>query len=448
MIFRPAFPLALAVALLAAAAPSLPLSGHGWIGAAWADDDDDGGWDDDDDDDGGRDDDDDDDDDDDGGRSAAPVAPPPAPSPPPPLSAPDEIVALALSEADLAILTAQGFQVVEEVAVPAFAATARRLRIPPGTALATARQTVRALATGGDADFNHYYRYEQGFPADCRDLECPARHIVDWPELPRRETACGRTVAVGMIDTGINDAHEAFSGARLEVRRLAAGDFAPSRAVHGTAVAALLVGDPATRSPGLVPGSRLVAVDAFHLQGTDERADAFALVEALGFLAEEGVRVINLSLAGPPNTVLEDVVGRLTGDLDVVVVAAVGNDGPRAAPAYPAAYPSVIGVTAVDRDGTVYRRATQGTHVDLAAPGVAVWTAASISGARWKTGTSFAAPFVSAAAAILREARPELPAREIGEELRRLATDLGDPGPDPAYGAGLVGLGQLCSDAA
>jgi subtilisin family serine protease len=101
----------------------------------------------------------------------------------------------------------------------------------------------------------------------------------------------------------------------------------------------------------------------------------------------------------------------------------------------------------VDREGAVYRRAVRGPHVDLAAPGVNVWTAASVSGARWKTGTSFATPFVSAAAALLREARPELTALEVGEELRRLATDLGDPGPDPVYGAGLLNIGSLCSDA-
>jgi subtilisin family serine protease len=196
-----------------------------------------------------------------------------------------------------------------------------------------------------------------------------------------------------------------------------------------------------------VPASRLVALDAFHRTGGDERADAFTLVEALGALAAEGVGVINLSLAGPSNAVLEEVIDRLVFESDIVVVAAVGNDGPSADPAYPAAYDPVLAVTAVDRDGQVYRRAVRGTHVDLAAPGVDVWTAASISGARFKTGTSFAVPFVSAAATILREARPDLTAPEVGEELRRLATDLGDPGPDPVYGAGLLNIDALCTDA-
>lgn len=432
--------------------------------AAWADDDDDdGGRDDDDDDDddgGGRDDDDDDDgrrdDDDDDGvvrrsitQSATPtrVAPaptPPSPAPAPPVSAPDEIVALSLTEEDLSVLTAQGFDLIEELAVPAFSLTSRRLEIPPGVTLSEARQIVRSLPSGQDADFNHYYRSEQSAFENCRDLECPARIAIDWPSIPNRESACGRTVAIGMIDTGINETHDTFAGARLDLRRLSQDDFDPSRAVHGTAIAALFVGDPTTRSPGLVPGSRLVAVDAFHRVGGDERADVFKLVEAVGVLAGQDVGVINLSLAGPPNTVLAGLMDRLVFEQDIVVAAAVGNLGPNAEPAYPAAYDPVIAVTAVDRNLSVYRRAVRGPHVDLAAPGVDVWTAASISGARPKTGTSFAVPFVSAAAAMLRETRPDLDAAAIEGELRRLARDAGDPGPDPIFGAGLVSINGLC----
>jgi len=424
--------------------------------AVWADneddDDDDYGGGDDDDDDGfrGRDDDDHDDDvdDDDGGlsggkRDAGPVA---RPAPPPPVSAPDEIVALALTETDLAALTAQGFEIVAEIAVPGLAATSRRLRVPPGATLADARDAVRALPSGQDADFNHYYRAEQGFPESCVGNECPARIAIDWPTVADRQGACGGSVTIGMIDTGINETHETFAGARLEVRRLGRDDLDPSRAIHGTAVAALLVGDPATRSPGLVPGARVMAIDAFHRAGSDERVDVFSLIEALGTLTEEDVEVINLSLAGPENTVLAEVVDRLVFEEDIVVVSAVGNLGPNAEPAHPAALDPVIAVTAVDRDGNIYRRAVRGAHVDLAAPGVDVWTAASVSGARWKTGTSFAVPFVTAAAAMLRESRPDLEAARVGEELRRLARDIGDPGPDPVFGAGLLDVAGLCGE--
>ncbi len=372
---------------------------------------------------------------------AAPVVP----APPPPVSAPDEIVALALDPTDLAALEAQGFSLIEEIEVVALATISRRLRIPPDTSLAEARDIVRALPTGQDADFNHYYRAEQGFTEDCSGLDCPAREAIGWPKLPMRETACARSVSVGMIDTGINADHPTFTGARLEVHRLGPAELDPSKAVHGTAVAALLVGDPTSRSPGLIPGSRLVAVDAFHRSRGDERADVFTLIDALSFLASRGVGVINLSLAGPDNTVLSAAIDRLVTDGQIVVVSAVGNAGPNAEPAFPAAYDAVIAVTAVDRSGQVYRRAIRGPHVDIAAPGVNVWTAASISGARHKTGTSFAVPFVTAAAAMLREARPDLPASEVAAELQRLAVDIGEAGPDVIYGAGLLNIGTLCS---
>lgn len=355
---------------------------------------------------------------------------------------PDEVVALNIGPDDLAALQSEGFELLQVMPVDGFDSQMLRLRIPPDQPLFDAWRRVRALPTGEVSDFNHFYRAEQ---ASCLGAECPERALVGWRVAPNRATACGRNVTIGMIDSGINNSHETFRGAALDVLRIAPGRMSPARSVHGTAVAALLVGDPASRSPGLVPGARLVAVDAFHSAGDDERTDLFTLVEALGHLAQEGVQVINLSLAGPHNLVLEHVIDRLTREMNIVVVAAVGNDGPTAGPAYPAGYPRVLAVTAVDRTGALYAQAIRGPHVDIAAPGVEVWTAASVKGARWKTGTSFAAPFVTAAAAILRETRPGLSVEEIAVELQRRARDLGPPGIDPEFGAGLLNLGPFCS---
>jgi subtilisin family serine protease len=267
---------------------------------------------------------------------------------------------------------------------------------------------------------------------------------IGWPEIPARSGVCGEGVPIGMVDTGINDRHDTFRGARMEVTRLTPDGLDPATAVHGTAVAALFVGDPGSRSPGLIPGARLVAVDAFHRAGTDERADVFALVAALDLLADSEVRVVNLSLAGPPNDVLAEAIARLSRDRDILFVAAAGNGGPAADPQYPAAYPEVLAVTAVDRRFEPWRRAARGEHVDLAAPGVDVWTAASIRGARTKTGTSFAAPFVSAAAALVRAQFPDLTADEVRAALIATAADLGNPGRDDVYGAGLLSSSGLC----
>ncbi len=382
-------------------------------------------------------------------RGRAQAAPPPTPRPD---RAPGEIVARGLTPEDTAALVAQGFVVLESVNLASLATTIRRFDAPDGLSLDDARAALRALPSGEAADFNHYYRtgeaaVPQTSEPTCDGLHCPARALINWPE-GIGPSGCGAPVRIGMVDTGLNPDHEALRGARIDLSRVAPEDFSPSAAIHGTAVAALLVGDPATRVPGLLPDLPLVAVDAFHKDAGDERADAFTLVRALDLLAQRGVRVINLSLAGPSNTVLGDTLTQLTDQRQIVVVAASGNAGPRADPAYPAAYDSVIAVTAVDRNGTAYRRAGRGPHVDLAAQGVEVWTAASVSGARWKTGTSFAAPYVTAAVALWLQHDPTLTPQAIRARLAASATDLGTEGHDQTYGHGLLDLGGSCPGAA
>jgi subtilisin family serine protease len=379
-----------------------------------------------------------------------------APAPratPRPTEAPREIIARGLSDADAAALAAQGYGVLDRIDLASLGVNIQRLSVPEGTTLAEARAAVQALPTGETADFNHYYRAEAEelpaptggavLPAPCDGLHCPARALIHWPEHIGAQT-CGAPVTIGMIDTGINTDHAALAGAQVVLTRVAPEDYNASDAIHGTAVAAILVGDPASRAPGLLPGLPLVAVDAFHKASGDERADVYTLVRGLDQLIGAGASVINLSLAGPPNTVLEDTLAAIEAAQGAVIVAAAGNGGPNAPPAYPAAYDSVIAVTAVDKGARAYRRAGRGPHVDLAAPGVEVWTAASVQGARWKTGTSFAAPYVTAAAALWRQAYPEMTPAEIRAALSQSAADLGAPGVDEVFGHGLLDLGGRC----
>ncbi|WP_299706067.1 S8 family serine peptidase [uncultured Tateyamaria sp.] len=416
--------------LLAAILGLSPLSYllPGWPDVAYADSDDD---DDDDDDNGGRrfvsDD---DDDDDDGGVAPASTSTPDR--------APDEIIAADLSDADLTQLIEEGFELLQQIeATP----TLVRLRIPQALTLDAARVRVRALPTGSSADFNHYYRGSQG---TCDGPECLALELVGYP----REGICALTdVRIGMVDTGINTGHEVFSGSDLTVQRISDERLDPSRAIHGTSVAAILIGAPESRSPGLLPDATLLAVDAFYRAGADERADAFSVAAGIDWLRIRDIGVLNLSLSGSENIVLKEAIDRIVIE-DVLVIAAAGNDGPRSAPAFPAAYETTVAVTAVDVRGSVYRRANQGAHIDLAAPGVDVWTAASVSGARWKTGTSFAAPFVTAAAALSRDAQPDSTAAEIREQLIGSARDLGPPGRDEVFGAGLLNMGETCGGVA
>ena len=390
---------------------------------------------------------DDDDDDDDGPVRVRPAqrrARPAAPPPEPPQQVADEIVTLGLTTGDLATLTAQGYQLLQEATTGLSGVTLRRLRIPPGLTLPQARDAVRAVPSGGDADFNHFYRRQQGQSEPCRGTHCP-----DWETLGWTATAavgCSAGLSIGMIDSGFDPSHLAFAGSRFELHRLGTANTASAAPAHGTAVASLLVGAPETRSPGIVPRARLVAVDVLHRSGHDERADLFTMLQALDLVVGRGVRVVNLSMAGPASLAFERLIDRLVTERGLVLVAAAGNDGHEAPPRYPAAYAGVIAVTAIDRRGEVYRRAGRGAHVDFAAPGDSVAAAAG-RGVQGRTGTSFATPFVTAAAALAVAGDSSLTGEAVVTALAATARDLGAPGRDDIFGHGVPQLGQLCQAA-
>jgi subtilisin family serine protease len=359
--------------------------------------------------------------------------------------APNEIIAIGLSETSITDLTQDGFVVDGRTPIALTGGELVRLTIPQGMTLDTARQAVAAAAPSASVDFNHFYQPEQQEATVCSGGGCTlVRHMVGWPTRSG-DNSCAAPLPIGLIDTAINADHASLANARIDVLRLG-DEAAPSSAEqHGTAVAALLVGASGSRAPGLLPAAQLVAVDAFQrYRKTADIADVFDLVRALDLMATRNIRVVNLSLSGPSNLLLEQAV-RNAIEKGIVLIAAAGNEGPNAKPVYPAGYPDVIAVTAVDRQMKAYRRAVRGDHIDIAAPGVGVWTAASISGGRQKSGTSFAAPFVTAAASVLLGANPQMKPAEVAEELTRSAEDMGQPGKDAVFGWGLLNVRALCA---
>jgi subtilisin family serine protease len=174
------------------------------------------------------------------------------------------------------------------------------------------------------------------------------------------------------------------------------------------------------------------------------------MLQALAWLKKRGVAVANLSFAGPPDDLLHRAVQELT-KAGIVVVAAAGNEGPSAPPSYPAAYEEVIAVTAVDRHLAAYRYASRGDHIDLAAPGVDVWTALPGRREGPQTGTSFAVPFVTAVVAVAGGATGQ-PADDdpLAAKARALAAiakgvrSLGQRDRNPTFGAGLVQAPAPC----
>src|SRR5690606_16320367 len=98
----------------------------------------------------------------------------------------------------------------------------------------------------------------------CSGPHCAAIGLIDWPGGTGLPAGCGGDVTIGLIDTAINPEHAVFSGGRIEVIRLSDTTLPASGKQHGTAVAALLAGAAGSRTPGLLPGAEIVAVDAFY----------------------------------------------------------------------------------------------------------------------------------------------------------------------------------------
>lgn len=358
-------------------------------------------------------------------RRAAPPPPPPDP----------ELVLMLPADAPPEVLATAGYRVLAEA--PGLIAGARlmRLGLPPGRSPAAARAEIAALIPAAISDANHLYTPDEML---CTDDGCAAHALINWSGWPSAFSP-----RIGMIDTGINTAHAALAGQKLTVHQMDLDSRPAAGRQHGTAVAALLLGRLDSRTPGLLPHAELIAVEAFHRSGGAEAADAFALVQALQYMLDAQVQVVNMSFSGPENAVLHRLVAELTAT-GIGLVAAAGNGGPGAAPAFPAAWPEVIAVTAVDAGLAPYRQANRGPYVTFAAPGVNLWTAASVSGGRLRSGTSYAAPFVTAALAVARMRQPDVPLAEVVAGLIGCARDLGDAGFDDTFGHGLISAPDQC----
>ena len=342
-----------------------------------------------------------------------------------------EVVVLSPSAAALDAARAAGFTVTSERTLAGVDERIVVLRAPQGVATAEALQRLRSHDAKGRYDFNHIYLPAGGADASPGGSPAPRAAVAQ----PQAES--GRS-KVGLIDGGVDLRHPALRAAAV---RTSGCNAAQIPSVHGTAVASLLVGR-ARGFGGAAQGATLFAADVYCDLPTG--GTAARIVDALMWMAHEQVPVINLSLVGPANRMLEGVLRALIAR-GHVIVAAVGNDGPASPPLYPAAYPDVIAVTAVDVRKQVLPEAVRGPQVVFAAPGAEMAVAASgEKGFSRARGTSFAAPLVAGLLAIGYDAESGMQAgtsRRAIDALIQEARDLGPPGRDPTYGYGLVGEG-------
>jgi subtilisin family serine protease len=310
--------------------------------------------------------------------------------------------------------------------------TFHRLQIADQRTVADVIRALEADASVRIAQPNYRFALQQTKRVAVPDRA--AQYSLTKLRVPEaHQLATGSRVLVAVIDGGVDTTHPEIAHAVAENFDAADSKTPPSR--HGTAMAGAIAAQ--ARLVGVAPAARILAIRSFVQTPNGYESTSFAILRGIDWAVARGARVINMSFAGPFDP---EIARSLTAAAKkgVLLVAAAGNAGPQSAPLYPAAHPDVIAVTAVDSRDEISSFAVRGSHIAIAAPGVEVVGPAPGATYQLSTGTSVAAAQVSGVAALLIELRPSLKPKAIRRLLLSTARDLGAPGRDDAYGAGLV----------
>lgn len=244
----------------------------------------------------------------------------------------------------------------------------------------------------------------------------------------------GDGVVVAVLDTGIGQ-HPALAQAQIEQ---GPGNGAIDANGHGTAMTGLLAGRDAY-ARGLAPSARFLNLPVLDAAG---QGTTFEVARGIVEAVDRGAQVINLSAGSSYDSAVLREAADYAAARGVVVVAAAGNEG-REAVRYPAGYENVVGVTSIDGANRRPGFANTGEAVDIAAPGVGVYSTWQDEGYVSISGSSAAAPFVSGAIAMLMSETPGLSALEAAELVMEHANEVGPPGRDNFFGAGVLNLERL-----
>lgn len=328
----------------------------------------------------------------------------------------------------------QGAKVVRVDGDPS--TVARRLVRRPEVRYAEPNSLVRATATPNDALFDQL--------GGLAEIHAAA----GWDSGGLGAFPSRGGVPVGIVDTGIDSGHEDLRGhvaacASSRNGTVASGACADDND-HGTHVAGTIAATADNRVgiAGVAFNSPLVVCKALGGAGGSGRIADVA--SCIAWVHQHGAKVVSMSLGGPASITLRTAVrsawarGGRTG---AVLVGAAGNDGSSALD-YPAAYPEVVSVAAVDDSGRHADFSNFNDDVEVAAPGVRVLSTKRGGGYVRFSGTSMATPHVAGVAALLWGAHRRSTATSIRSRLDASVDDLGSPGRDPQYGFGLIDLAR------
>ncbi len=280
---------------------------------------------------------------------------------------------------------------------------------------------------------------------------------VPWPQTNLAfqrawPVATGSGVLVAVLDSGVDAGHPQLTGKVATGADFLHGNGGPGGTTdcvgHGTAVSSVIVAQSRSDSGllGVAPGARIlpVTVSEKEAAGDNSTGDAATPAQfgaAVRWAVQHHARVLNLSVVYyTDHPEIRSAIEYALAN-DVVVVAAVGNlgaDTDRNPTPYPAAYPGVIGVGAVDRTGAATRFSGHGGYVDLVAPGDEVVAATPNHGHAQYAGTSLATGFVSGTVALVRQYWPALTVQQVAQRLAATADPAAGGAAPDYYGRGLV----------
>jgi subtilisin family serine protease len=234
-----------------------------------------------------------------------------------------------------------------------------------------------------------------------------------------------------VIDSGIDANHPELANAIADSFDALGSKEGPH--VHGTGIAGAIAAH--ARLMGSAPEVRILAIRAFGASAGGAQSTSYVILKGLDYAALHGAQIINMSFAGPKDSLIERAVAA-TAARGIVLIAAAGNAGAKSPPLYPAANPNVIAVSGTDAQEKLFPASNRGNHIALAAPGADIFLPAPDGKYQMTSGTSFSAAYVSGIAALLLERNPALRPNDVRTILTSTARDLGAPGRDDLFGAG------------
>jgi type VII secretion-associated serine protease mycosin len=282
-------------------------------------------------------------------------------------------------------------------------------------------------------------------PTEVAELGQDPGRYRQWPlDLFEAEAVWRRQraddVVVAVIDTGVDADHPDLAG------NVVPGwdAFTPSsRGLtdpngHGTGVAGI-IGATVGNGIGIAGFAPDVAIMPIRVLDRFRIGSVSDVEEGIRWAADNGADVINLSFGSPsPSPEVRDAIADATLS-GVLVIASAGNSfATDNAPRYPAAGSQAVSVSAVNRDIEQAWFSTTHSTIDIAAPGVDIVTTALEGDYAVEEGTSFAAPYASATAALLKARYPRATPRQLASRLADSGTDIGPPGRDDLHGSGLL----------